>query len=68
MPDCHVDQRSELSLHALERRSEQVAAGNDDDVDPVGPRGEPEYLPHPPLGKVAVDGAAQFLAGRYPNP
>ena len=62
MPHCNVDQGCKLALDALERRGQEFATGDDDDVDPAWSGAQPEHLAQPPLRQVAIDSATEFLA------
>jgi hypothetical protein len=68
MPHCHIDQGSELALHALERRREKLAPGDDHDIDPAERRCLPEYFAHPSLGQIAINSSAKLLAGGNADP
>jgi hypothetical protein len=68
MPHCHIDQGSELALHALEWRRQQFAPGDDHDIDPIERRCVPEHFAHPPLGQIAIDSSTKLLAGGDADP
>ncbi len=68
MTNCYVHERSELPLHALERRAQQFTARDDDDIDRRRNTSDAEDLAHTPLRPIAVHGPADLLAGRDAEP
>ena len=68
MPQSRFHELLELLSHSGQRRAQQSGSRHHDHLEACGQLEAPENLPNPPLGQVALHGAAQLLAGGDADP